>query len=30
MTRKVITISEFMNFEKAEQILQEYKIEKLR
>ena len=29
MTRKVITISEFMNFEKAEQILQEYKIEKL-
>ena len=29
MTRKVVTISEFMNFEKAEQILQEFKIEKL-
>jgi len=29
MTRKVITITEFMDFEKAEQILQEYKIEKL-
>ena len=29
MTHKVITISEFMDFEKAEQILQEYKIEKL-
>jgi len=29
MTHKVITVSEFMDFEKAEQILQEYKIEKL-
>ena len=29
MTHKVVTISEFMNFEKAEQILQEFKIEKL-
>ena len=27
MTHKVVTISEFMNFEKAEQILQEYKID---
>jgi IMP dehydrogenase len=29
MTRKVITISEFTDFEKAEAILQQYKIEKL-
>jgi IMP dehydrogenase len=29
MTHKVITITEFMDFEKAEQILQEHKIEKL-
>ena len=29
MTKKVITISEFSNFEKAADILQEYKIEKL-
>ena len=29
MTRKVITISEFTNFEQAAEILQEYKVEKL-